>query len=210
MNKNSEKFRTPEGQIGFILHKGGKYNPETGKVEGGEILAQKEVKNLIVETASVLMARRLAPGDNPTSPAPEVPLDSVSGLKYLAVGIGLLQDPSQPYDPVTNPILPTWDLQNPTKEKITDTKLVGELFRKEFTSWSFMDGDTPSATPTNVLRLVTTFDTNEASGPLTEMGLFGGDATEAKNSGIMFNYKTFPVWNKPNDSQLTVTWKLTF
>lgn len=210
MNKNSETFRTPQGQVSFTLHKGGKFNPETGKVEGGEIQAQKEVKNLIVETASVLMARRLAPNDNSTSPAPEIPAEAISGLKYLAVGVGILTDPSLPYDPVTNPTVANWDLQNPPKEKNTDTLLAGELFRKEFTSWSFMEGDLPVSTPTNVLRLVVTFDVNEASGPLTEMGLFGGDATENKNSGIMFNYKTFPVWNKPQDSQLTVTWKLTF
>ena len=208
--KNSEKFNTPQGQIGFILHKGGTYDPQTNTIKGGEILAQKEVKNLIVETASVLMARRLAPGDNATSPAPSIPYEAISGLKYLAVGVGLLEDPGSAYDPVSNPVSSAWNLQNPTEEKITDTKLVGELFRKEFTSWSFLDEDLPVSTPTNVLRLVTTFDTNEATGPLTEMGLFGGDATTAKDSGIMFNYKTFAVWNKPADSQLTVTWKLTF
>ena len=208
--KNSEKFNTPQGQIGFILHRGGTYDPQTNTIKGGEILAEKEVKNLIVESASVLMARRLAPGDNTTSPVPPVDYEPISGLKYLAVGIGLLEDPSLPYDPITNPVSSAWNLQNPTEEKITDTALVGELFRKEFTSWSFLNNDLPVSYPTNVLRLVTTFDVNEATGPLTEMGLFGGDATEAANSGIMFNYKTFAVWNKPADSQLTITWKLTF
>lgn len=208
--KNSEKFNTPQGQIGFILHRGGTYDPQTNTIKGGEILAEKEVKNLIVESASVLMARRLAPGDNTTSPVPPIDYEPISGLKYLAVGVGLLEDPSLPYDPITNPVSSAWNLQNPTEEKITDTALVGELFRKEFTSWSFLDNDLPVSNPTNVLRLVTTFDVNEATGPLTEMGLFGGDATEAANSGIMFNYKTFAVWNKPADSQLTITWKLTF
>ena len=208
--KNSEKFNTPQGQIGFILHRGGTYDPQTNTIKGGEILAEKEVKNLIVNSASVLMARRLAPGDNTTSPVPPIDYEPISGLKYLAVGVGLLNDPSLPYDPITNPVSSAWNLQNPTEEKITDTALVGELFRKEFTSWSFLDNDLPVSNPTNVLRLVTTFDVNEATGPLTEMGLFGGDATEAANSGIMFNYKTFAVWNKPADSQLTITWKLTF
>ena len=208
--KNSEKFNTPQGQIGFILHRGGTYDPQTNTIKGGEILAEKEVKNLIVNSASVLMARRLAPGDNTTSPVPPIDYDPISGLKYLAVGVGLLNDPSLPYDPITNPVSSAWNLQNPTEEKITDTALVGELFRKEFTSWSFLDNDLPVSNPTNVFRLVTTFDVNEATGPLTEMGLIGGDATEAANSGIMFNYKTLAVWNKPADSQLTITWKLTF
>ena len=208
--KNSEKFNTPQGQIGFILHRGGTYDPQTNTIKGGEILAEKEVKNLIVESASVLMARRLAPGDNTTSPVPPIDYEPISGLKYLAVGIGLLEDPSLPYDQKTNPVSSGWNLQNPPEEKTTDTALVGELFRKEFTSWSFLDNDLPTSKPTNVLRLVTTFDVNEATGPLTEMGLFGGDATEKANSGIMFNYKTFAVWNKPADSQLTITWKLTF
>ena len=210
---NIEKVKQPEGQVSFVLHRGGEFNPQTGKVEGGEIIAEKEVKNLIVETASVLMARRLAPGDSPTDPEPDTPLAAINGLQYLAVGVGELQNPSENYDPISNKT--TWDLQNPPKEQPETKKLAGEIFRKSFTNWSFMSGDIPSSMPTNVLRLVTTFDTNEAAGPLVEMGLFGGDATDwsggaGKNTGIMFNYKTFPVWNKPADAQLTITWKLTF
>ena len=45
--KNSEKFNTPQGQIGFILHRGGTYDPQTNTIKGGEILAEKEVKNLL-------------------------------------------------------------------------------------------------------------------------------------------------------------------
>lgn len=195
---NLEKVKQPEGQVSFVLHKGGEFNPQTGKIEGGEIIAEKEVKNLIVESASVLMARRLAPGDSPTDPEADPVLPAINGLQYLAVGVGELQDPTQSYDPTTNK--PTWNLQSPPEEKPETKKLAGEIFRKAFTNWSFMSGETPSAMPTNVLRLVTTLDTNEAAGPLVEMGLFGGDSSAwnggaGKNSGIMFNYKTFPVWN---------------
>ena len=31
-----------------------------------------------------------------------------------------------------------------------------------------------------------------------------------KDRGIMFNRKSFPVWNKDASSRLTITWRLTF
>ncbi|MNV54713.1 hypothetical protein D3C71_1469220 [compost metagenome] len=95
---------------------------------------------------------------------------------------------------------------NPQPAALTNTTLRTELFRKEFTSWTFVDpvSGNDTTTPTNVLKLVTTYLESEAVGPLVEMGLFGGDATGTSNSGHMFNYKTFPVWNKPNDARLTI------
>lgn len=211
---NIEKIKKPSGQIDMILHKGGEYNEETGKIEGGEIIAEKEVKNLIVDKASELMSCRLAPGSVPGNASGGANSGTflLDGLQYLGVGVGVLNDPAQPYDKVSNPVnTSVWDLQNPPAEQLDTTKLEGEIFRKEFTSWCFVDAsgnDTNS--PTNILKLVTTFYESEAVGPLTEMGLFGGNAEAAKDSGYMFNYKTFPVWNKPSDARLTITWKLTF
>lgn len=214
---NSENYKDKKptsGEIGMILHKGGEYDPKTDSIKDGEIIAQKEIKNLIVDKASVLMAARLAPGY-------DINVNTGSfleqGLQYLAVGVGILQDPSLQYDPATNNVNTLlWDLQSPPAEELTTVKLEGELFRKPFTSWSFVNPDgSDSITPTNILKLVTTFYESEAVGPLTEMGLFGGTASDwnsgvGKNTGYMFNYKTFAVWNKPSDSRLTVSWKLTF
>jgi hypothetical protein len=200
---NIEEFKTPVGQIGLVLHRGGELNPETGKVEGGEILEQIEMKNLIVNSASKLMAMRIAPGINPkTDPVDNTGLGTPDGLQYLAVGSGV----------------GTGDVMNPQPADATAVKLRNEIARKEFTYWSYVDPTTgnDTATPTNILKLATTFTEAEAVpagstyGSLVEMGLFGGNATTAKDSGIMFNFKTFAVWNKPNDARLTITWKLTF
>jgi hypothetical protein len=216
--KNNEQFKTPSGQIEMVLHKGGEFNKESCKLENvEEVIAKKDVKNLIVNTASQLMAYRMAPLQVSETGTDVTTIKGILGLQYLAVGVGILKDPSKAYDKVTNPVDTTkWDLQNPTQEQLTDFKLQGELFRKPFTSWAFVDSaDAVSKTPTNILKIVTTFLETEAVGPLTEMGLFGGNASdwtdgEGKDSGMMFNYKTFAVWNKPADSRLSITWRLTF
>ena len=217
--KNTEQVKRPEGYISMVLHKGGEYNTNTGKIEGGEILQETAGKNLIVNMASELMASRMAPGSHTGASASGSIVGEFleKGLQYLSVGVGILQDTTVPYDPVTNPVNTTlWNLQSPPAETLTTVKLQGEIFRKEFTSWTFIDASGAAvATPTNILQLVTTFMEAEAVGPLTEMGLFGGNAEPwnnglGQNSGYMFNCKNFPVWNKPSDSRLTITWNLTF
>ena len=215
---NNEQFKKPSGQIEMVLHKGGEFDKETCKLENvEEVIAKKDVKNLIVNTASQLMAYRMAPLQVSETGTDVTTIKNILGLQYLAVGVGILKDPSKAYDKVTNPVDTTkWDLQNPTQEQLTDYKLCGELFRKPFTSWAFVDStDAVSKTPTNILKIVTTFLETEAVGPLTEMGLFGGNASDwtdgaGKDSGMMFNYKTYAVWNKPADSRLSITWRLTF
>jgi hypothetical protein len=135
-----------------------------------------------------------------------------SGLKYIALGAGILTDPTQEYDPETNPTdTSQWDLQNPPEPELTDTKLAGEIYRKRFTSWNFLNPDgTISETATNVLQLSTTFHENEGNGSLTEVALYGGNATEDKDSGIIFNRKTFKVINKSSNHEISIIWKITF
>ena len=59
---NEEKYRRPQGSISMVMHKGGNYNPETGQIEGAtEIIDTQNIKNLIVNSASQLMASRMAP-----------------------------------------------------------------------------------------------------------------------------------------------------
>ena len=206
MTKNEENYkatRQPSGQISMVLHRGGEYNPQTGKIEGAkEIIDKKDVKNLIVNSASKLMAYRMAPMQMSETGLSTNDLQNILGLQVLAVGVGVLVDPTKPYDKVTNPVdTSQWDYMNPPAESLTDTKLVGEIFRKPFTSWSFVDeNDQNSDVPTNILKLVTTFLETEAVGPITEMAIFGGNASDwaegsGANSGYMFNRKSFPVWN---------------
>ena len=74
-----------------------------------------------------------------------------------------------------------------------------------------MDPETgdPTTVPTNVLDFTATFAETEAVGPLVEMGLFGGDATDLLNSGTQVNYRTFPVLNKTNSMTLTIIFRIT-
>lgn len=129
-------------------------------------------------------------------------MENIIGLQVLAVGVGKLKDPTKPYDKELNPVDTTvWDYMNPPTETINDKHLVGEIFRKPFTSWSFVDENDKNVNGiTNILKLVTTFMESEAVGPITEMALFGGNAENwndraGKDTGFMFNRKAFPVWN---------------
>ena len=113
-------------------------------------------------------------------------------------------------------------------------KLNTPLFRKIFTSRLYRkpNGDL-SNVPTNIVDFTTTFESADAVGALTEMGLmctFSGVAgganefnqlgdifpsrdvenTDITNSDILVNYLTFPVINKPSGAILAITWRLTF
>jgi hypothetical protein len=108
------------------------------------------------------------------------------------------------------------------------------LFRKSFTSVVYRkpNGDL-STVPTNIVDFTTTFESADAVGALTEMGLMctvsgvsGGTAefsqladvfpsrdvetTDITGSDILVNYLTFPVINKPSGAILAITWRLTF
>lgn len=227
--KSNENFATPSGSVFMILHKGGEYDIANNNIKNGEIIAKREIKNKIVYDASKFMAMRMAPGKTSGhlgtgsvyTPGTVDTEFTNRGLQYLAVGVGVLTKPNLPYNEQTNPVDTTkWDLQTSHEESLDTHKLVGELYRKPFTDWKFLDeSGNLSVEPTNVLLLSTTFLETDAVGPLTEMGLFGGngagDVSNKSNGGIkdggtMFNYKTFKVWNKPSDARLTVVWKLTF
>ena len=111
-------------------------------------------------------------------------------------------------------------------------KLNTPLYRKGFTSIVYRNSDGSQATvPTNIVDFTTTFESSDAVGALTEMGLvctltgagntdFAGqnpnafptrDLTEdVKDYDILINYLTFPVINKPSGAILAITWRLTF
>ncbi|TCP57985.1 hypothetical protein EV586_102433 [Tumebacillus sp. BK434] len=156
----------------------------------GTVLKKQELRNLIVKQASVLMARRMAPSEN-----------VANGFQYLALGKGV----------------GTGNLQEPQVENPDLSALRDEVYRKPITTWRYLNSDgSVSAAPTHILELTTEILEGEGvpqeaeSVPFTEMGLFGGDASGAKDSGFMFNHKVFPVWNKPIDARLRIVWKITF
>jgi len=181
-----------KGWISKYLHKG---NPEMvwideknkqGYLKRDSLNAVRESheKNLIVDKASVFIAKRMRPG-----------VTWGAGISYLEVGTGV----------------GTGTTQAPQPESSAQTALRTALARKAIGAWTYIDNSgNPTASETNIIEFTVTFVDTEANGAIVEMGLFGGDATITANSGYMFNYKVFPVWNKISGMQLTVTWRITF
>jgi len=154
--------------------------------EDGNLVEERHGHNIIVNGASVLIARLLKDNSEPDG-----------GITYLAVGTGGVG----------------WNLQNPPQPTTTQTALENEIARKAFTTEdvTFIDPSTgdPTTVPTNVVDYTATFAETEAVGPLVEMGLFGGDATDLLDSGTEVNYRTFPVLNKTNSMTLTIIFRIT-
>jgi hypothetical protein len=152
----------------------------------GHIIEERHGHNIIVNSASILLARLLKDNKEPDA-----------GISYLAVGTGAVG----------------WNLQNPPQPTASQTTLNSEIARKAFTTEdvNFIDPDTgdPTTIPTGVVDFTMTFAETEAVGPLVEMGLFGGDASDLRDSGTEVNYRTFPVLNKSNSMVLTITFRIT-
>lgn len=154
--------------------------------EAGSLVHEYVSDNVIVNTASILVASLLKDAS------------VTKGISFLAVGTG-----------GTN-----WSLQNPPAPTTAQTKLEAELFRKAINlsgnESTYVDPVTgePTTTPTNVVDFAVTFTEAEAVGPLVEMALFGGDASLTK-TGIMVNYRTFPVINKTASMSMSIIFRIT-
>jgi hypothetical protein len=169
-----------------IHHLKGEWWMTLNDVKTGSVIENRHGTNIIVNTASILIARLLKDNHEPDG-----------GITYLAMGTGASG----------------WNLQNPPQPTNTQTKLNNEISRKAFTTEdvTFVDPETgdPTSIPTNVIDFTCTFAETEAVGPLVEMGLFGGDATDLTDSGTMVNFRTFPVINKTNSMTLTIIFRIT-
>ena len=152
--------------------------------EGGALVYDYESPNVIVNSASVLIARLLKDKNDPDA-----------GISYFAVGTGAL----------------SWDLQNPPAPSVTQLVLESELARKTLSAGTtFIDAQGHATlVATNIVDFTANFGESEAVGPIVEMALFGGDATAALNSGTMLNYRTFPVLNKTAAMTFTVIFRIT-
>lgn len=112
-----------------------------------------------------------------------------SGLQYWAIGEGLS----------------SWNSSEPPKPSETDVKLVTEIGRKaiEPTAMTWVNADgTNSVTPTNKVKVKVTFGYDECVGSWREFGLFGGNATDTKDSGIMINHKTHGIIVKTTEMEI--------
>jgi hypothetical protein len=172
--KYDEKVKPLHGEYWMILK------------NEGVVVETRHDTNIIVNSASILIARLLKDSKEPDA-----------GISYLALGVGASG----------------WNLQNPPQPTNTQTVLFREIARKAFSTQdvNFIDPDTgsPTTVPTNVLDFTATFAETEAVGPIVEMGLFGGDATDLADSGTEVNYRTFPVINKTNSMTLTIIFRIT-
>lgn len=141
--------------------------------------------NLVVDSASVLIAC-LMKGQK-----------DIGGVKYFAVGKGASN----------------WSNEAPPSPDAPMTRLVLETFRKEILPADivFIDSNSEvSETPTNRIQITVTFDEQEANGELREIGIFGGNATAAANSGIMVNCKIHPLIYKTTGMKLERIVRFTF
>lgn len=119
------------------------------------------------------------------------------GITYWAVGSGAN----------------TWDNANPPAPAVGDTKLLNETFRKAVqpSDIVFLDAnDKVTSSVTNKLQIKVVFTEEEANGELREFGLFGGDATSNRNSGIMINRKTHGLIYKTSGMTLERTIRIVF
>ena len=152
--------------------------------QDGKLVYQYRHSNIIVNTASILIARLLKDSSEPQN-----------RISFLAIGSGSGE----------------WDLFDPPAPTTSKTFLENEFYRKSIDVSTFVHPETgePTNAYTNIVDYAVTFGEGEAVGPIVEMGLFGGDATAEINSGTMINWRTFPVINKTSTMSVTVIFRIT-
>lgn len=144
--------------------------------------------NLIVEQCRVLLAA-LMKGD-----------EEMDGILYCAVGAGEKD----------------WDSQRPIPP-LTTAQLTNEVYRMPVSAEqiTYLDEtDQPSEIPTGRLEITIEFHGEDmvSNGyqSLREFGLFGGNATEEVNSGLMIDYIIHPRIDLIPSTELRRSVRLTF
>jgi len=144
--------------------------------------------NLIVQNCNVLMASLMKRHE------------AMQGILYWAVGKGL----------------PDWDSNNPNRVSTT-SKLNNEVARKAISAEQIVyinEANTPTENPTTRLEVTMEFKGEDVvkSGSLSlrEFGLFGGDASEIKDSGFMIDYVIHPRIDLTPGIKLIRKLRLTF
>lgn len=110
------------------------------------------------------------------------------GIQYWAVGSGAS----------------SWDGSMPNPD-INSTKLTAELGRVAIGAGEikFLNSDyNEVSTPTNILQISHTFGPSDCNGVWREFGIFGGNATTAKDSGIMINKRHHAVITKTEETTI--------
>jgi hypothetical protein len=178
---------------------------EARDAQSGEIVAQYDLKNLIVRDAGIAVARLLRNSNYPIS-------GTNNGLRMLAVGTGA-----------------TGNILSPDAPTIGQRRLNSELARKAFASTQYRDANGFAVSyETNIVDYTTVFSEAEAVGPWNEMALLlpasnnpavtnpipngpgNYDPTfDVTGYDLMLNYLTFSVISKPSTAVFSVTWRIT-
>lgn len=147
--------------------------------------------NLIFQPCNVLLAALMKGHPN------------MGGILYWAVGAG--ED--------------DWH-SNPPSPLVTTSQLTREVGRKALTEEHIVYLDyadkpmDPPSTPSNRLEITAIFKgedfVSNGTQPLREFGLFGGDATEAPDSGLMIDYVIHPRVDLKPETILSRKLRLTF
>lgn len=146
---------------------------DTIRYSDGRVVETEWSHNLIVSSALTLLTSLLANRDNTV------------GMQYWAVGSGFQ----------------SWDssMPNPTSSAKV---LTSELGRKALTKDNirFLDAEgMPVDTPTNKIEVSCFFGTNDCNGVWREFGIFGGNATNEADTGILIDKKHHPLITKTNE-----------
>lgn len=108
-----------------------------------------------------------------------------SGIQYWAIGEGAN----------------SWDSSLPNPE-LSEKRLTMEIGRVPISQDEicFLNDDYDRVeTPTNILQISHTFGEDECNGVWREFAIFGGNATEVTNSGIMINKRHHAVITKTEE-----------
>jgi hypothetical protein len=152
--------------------------------DGGKLIHTYHQSNIIVNTASILIARLLKNNQEPQN-----------GISFLAIGSGS----------------GSWNLFDPPAPTTSQINLENEFYRKAIDTSTFVHPVTgePTSAYTNIVDYAVTLGEGEAVGPIVELSLFGGDATSELNSGTMLNWRTFPVINKTSTMSVSIIFRIT-
>lgn len=111
--------------------------------------------------------------------------DGFSGIQYWAVGSGA----------------DAWDTNIPVPD-LAATRLTNEIGRIAISpeDMTFLDTDFKEiTTPSNIIQVRKLFSETECNGVWREFGLFGGNATDSANSGIMVNKRHHAILTKTEE-----------
>lgn len=118
-----------------------------------------------------------------------------TGIQYWAVGSGS----------------DSWDSNMPSPEAGATrlTKEIGRVAISPSEVTFLNDNYEETSSPTNIIQIRHTFGTNDCNGVWREFGIFGGNATNSSNSGILINKRHHAILTKTEEMTVERTMRFT-